>query len=200
MSDNELEKQELPLEEETEKTEKTEKTDRFDRKNKNKKIDVIKAIQALENKLTETEKKMDETVKELENTKDTFQRTLAEYDNFRKRSAKEKSDSYANGKTTAVTSLLSTLDVLEIALNTPCKDDEYKKGIEMVMSTAKANLADLGVEEIKAVGETFDPNFHAAVMQEAVEGTDTGIITRQLQKGYKMGDKVIRPSTVAVAQ
>lgn len=164
-----------------------------------KKIDVVKGIQMLEDKLCEAEGKLEQAAKEIAETKDSFQRTLAEYDNFRKRSVKEKTDSYNNGKISAVMALLPTLDVLEIAFNAPCTDEEYKKGLEMIFSTAKTSLANLGVEEIEAVGKPFDPNFHAAVMQESVEGTQSGVVTKQLQKGYKMGDKVIRHSTVAVS-
>lgn len=174
--------------------------DRAEKKGKGKRIDIAKAIQMLEDKLTQTDSKKVQAEKELADTKDKFQRALAEYDNFRKRSAKEKAESFANGKITAVMSLLPTLDVLEIALNSPCKDEEYKKGIEMVMSTAKASLAELGVQEIDSVGSIFNPKLHSAVMQEMAEGTPPGTITKQLQKGYTMGDKVIRPSTVAVAQ
>lgn len=187
MSEKDFENQKNPAE------------DKQDKKAKGKKIDIGKAIQALEDRLTATQDKLEETTNELAGTKDQFQRTLAEYDNFRKRSTKEKSDSYANGKITAVMSLLPTLDVLEIALTTPCKDEEYKKGIEMVMSTAKSSLASLGVQQIETVGAPFDPNLHSAVMQETIEGTESGIITKELQKGYKLDDKVIRASTVAVA-
>ncbi len=163
---------------------------------KEEKIDIEKTLENLVN----TEKKLEETVKELESTKDTFQRTLAEYDNFRKRTTKEKQENFAIGKIDAVKSLLPILDTLEIALAAPCKDDEYKKGIEMVMTTAKNTLTGMGVEEIESVGKEFDPNIHAAVMQEESSEFESGIVTKQFQKGYKMGDKIIRPATVAVAQ
>lgn len=166
------------------------------KKKKEEKIDIEKTLENLVN----TEKRLEETVKELESTKDTFQRTLAEYDNFRKRTTKEKQENFAIGKIDAVTSLLPILDTLEIALAAPCKDDDYKKGIEMVMTTAKNTLTNMGVEEIESVGKEFDPNIHAAVMQEESSEFESGIVTKQFQKGYRMGDKIIRPATVAVAQ
>ena len=100
----------------------------------------------------------------------------------------------------AVTALLPVLDTLEFALNAPCQDESYKKGIEMVMNQAMNAFNGMGVEKIEAVGKEFDPNFHAAVMQEESDEFESGFVTKELQKGYKMGDKVIRPSTVVVAQ
>lgn len=163
------------------------------------KIDVVKAIEALENQLTDSEKSLENVRKELDINKEVYQRTLAEYDNYRKRTSKEKAESYSSGKINAVEALLPVIDTLEMALNAPCKDDAYKKGIEMTMNSAINALKSLGVEVIDALDKPFDPNLHAAVMQESVEGKEAGIITKQLQKGYKLGDKVIRHATVAVS-
>ena len=124
---------------------------------------------------------------------DKYLRLYAEYDNYRKRTAKEKTENFALGKMQAVTTLLPVLDTLEFALNAPCQDESYKKGIEMVMNQAMNAFNAMGVEKIEAVGKEFDPNFHAAVMQEASEEFESGFVTKELQKGYKMGDKVIRP-------
>ena len=165
-------------------------------KKKDKKVDIKKTLENLLN----TEKKLEDAQKELDSTKDAFQRTLAEYDNYRKRTAKEKTENFNLGKIQAVTSLLPVLDTLEFALNAPCQDESYKKGIEMVMSQAMNAFNGMGVEKIEAVGTEFNPNFHAAVMQEESSEFESGFVTKELQKGYKMGDKVIRPSTVAVAQ
>ena len=163
------------------------------------KIDVVKGIETLETRLIESEKKLAETQKELEDTKGTFQRTLAEYDNYRKRTAKEKAETYNNGMINAVTNILPVLDTLEMALNAPCTDENYKKGIELTLTTAKNALTNMGSSEIDALNQEFDPNLHNAVMQESVEGTDAGICTKQFQKGYKLGDRVIRHSMVMVA-
>ncbi|MBE6894725.1 MAG: nucleotide exchange factor GrpE [Ruminococcaceae bacterium] len=167
-----------------------------EKKKKDKKVDIKKTLE----NLLETEKKLEETSKELDSTKDAFQRTLAEYDNYRKRTAKEKTENFNLGKIQAVTALLPVLDTLEFALNAPCQDESYKKGIEMVMTQAMNAFSGMGVEKIEAVGTEFNPNFHAAVMQEESEEFESGFVTKELQKGYKMGDKVIRPSTVVVAQ
>ena len=190
----------MPLEEMEETQPETqageETAEKADKKKKDKKVDIKKTLESLLN----TEKKLEEVQKELDSTKDSFQRTLAEYDNYRKRTAKEKTENFNLGKIQAVTNLLPVLDTLEFALNAPCQDESYKKGIEMVMTQAMNAFGNMGVEQIEAVGKEFDPNFHAAVMQEASEDFESGFVTKELQKGYKMGDKVIRPSTVAVAE
>ena len=170
--------------------------EKADKKKKEKKVDIKKTLESLLN----TEKKLEDTQKELDSTKDAFQRTLAEYDNYRKRTAKEKTENFTLGKIQAVTTLLPVLDTLEFALNAPCQDESYKKGIEMVMNQAMNAFNSMGVEKIEAVGTEFDPNFHAAVMQEASSEFESGFVTKELQKGYKMGEKVIRPSTVVVAE
>ena len=170
--------------------------EKTEKKKKDKKVDIKKTLE----NLLETEKKLETAQNELASTKDAFQRTLAEYDNYRKRTAKEKTENFSLGKIQAVTTLLPVLDTLEFALNAPCQDEGYKKGIEMVMTQAMNAFSSMGVEPIKSVGKEFDPNFHAAVMQEESEEFESGFVTKELQKGYKMGDKVIRPSTVVVAQ
>ena len=170
--------------------------EKADKKKKDKKVDIKKTLE----NLLAVEKQLEDTQKELDSTKDAFQRTLAEYDNYRKRTAKEKTENFTLGKIQAVTALLPVLDTLEFALNAPCQDESYKKGIEMVMTQAMNAFNGMGVEKIEAVGTEFDPNFHAAVMQEASEEFESGFVTKELQKGYKMGEKVIRPSTVVVAE
>lgn len=190
----------MPLEEMEETQAETqageEPAEKADKKKKDKKVDIKKTLESLLN----TEKKLEEVQKELDSTKDSFQRALAEYDNYRKRTAKEKTENFNLGKIQAVTNLLPVLDTLEFALNAPCQDESYKKGIEMVMTQAMNAFSNMGVEQIESVGKEFDPNFHAAVMQEASEEFESGFVTKELQKGYKMGDKVIRPSTVVVAE
>ena len=163
------------------------------------KIDVVKGIEMLETALIESEKKLETVTKELEDTKNTFQRTLAEYDNYRKRTAKEKADNYNAGKVDAVKGILQMLDTLEMALAAPCSDENYKKGIELTYTTAMNSLKALGVEQIEALDQPFDPNFHNAVMQQETDGVEAGIVVNVFQKGYKMGDKIIRAATVVVS-
>ncbi len=160
---------------------------------------VVMTVEELQARYEDSKLKLETTEKELDNTKNAFQRTLAEYDNYRKRTAKEKTETYNNGLTNAITNILPVLDTLEMALNAPCTDENYKKGIELTLTTAKNALANMGVSEIDAMGKEFDPNLHNAVMQETVDGTEAGICTKQFQKGYKLNDKVIRFATVAVS-
>ena len=164
------------------------------------KIDVVKGIETLETALIESEKKLEAATKELEDTKNTFQRTLAEYDNYRKRTTKEKADNYNAGRTDAVKAILPMLDTLEMALAAPCSDENYKKGIELTYTTAMNSLKNMGVEQIDALNQPFDPNFHNAVMQQETEGVEPGIVVNVFQKGYKMGDKIIREATVVVSR
>ena len=163
------------------------------------KIDVVKGIEMLETALIESEKKLEAATKELEDTKNTFQRTLAEYDNYRKRTTKEKADNYNAGRTDAVKAILPMLDTLEMALAAPCSDENYKKGIELTYTTAMNSLKNMGVEQIDALNQPFDPNFHNAVMQQETESVEPGIVVNVFQKGYKMGDKIIREATVVVS-
>ena len=163
------------------------------------KIDVVKGIEMLETALIESEKKLEAATKELEETKNTFQRTLAEYDNYRKRTTKEKADNYNAGRTDAVKAILPMLDTLEMALAAPCSDENYKKGIELTYTTAMNSLKNMGVEQIDALNQPFDPNFHNAVMQQETDGVEPGIVVNVFQKGYKMGDKIIREATVVVS-
>ena len=163
------------------------------------KIDVVKGIEMLETALIESEKKLETVTKELEDTKNTFQRTLAEYDNYRKRTTKEKADNYNAGKMDAVKGILQMLDTLEMALAAPCSDENYKKGIELTYTTAMNSLNALGVEQIDALNQPFDPNFHNAVMQQETEGVEPNTVVNVFRKGYKMGDKIIRAATVVVS-
>ena len=126
-------------------------------------------------------------------------RLAAEYDNFRKRTSKEKEQSYGNGKADAVTKMLPIYDNLERALNQPTEDAAYKKGVEMTMAELLKILGSLGVEVFGQVGDTFDPNLHNAVMHLDSEAHDENVITQVFQKGFKMGDKIVRFAMVQVA-
>ena len=126
-------------------------------------------------------------------------RLAADYDNFRKRSIKEKEQSYGNGKADAVEKLLPVYDNLERALNQPTEDAAYKKGVEMTMTQLVSILNGLGVEIFGQVGETFDPNLHNAVMHTEDDSVAENTITQVFQKGFKMGDKIVRFAMVQVA-
>ena len=131
--------------------------------------------------------------------RDAHLRVAAEYDNFRKRTLKEKEQSYANGKADAVEKLLPVYDNLERALNQPTEDAAYKKGVEMTMTQLVSIFAGLGVEIFGNPGDTFDPNIHNAVMHIEEEGTPENTITQVFQKGFKLGEKIVRFAMVQVA-
>ncbi len=130
---------------------------------------------------------------------DSYLRLAADYDNFRKRSQKEKEQSYGNGKADAVEKLLPVYDNLERALQQETEDAAYKKGVEMTMTQLVSIFNGLGVEIFGQVGETFDPNIHNAVMHTEEEGVEENTITQVFQKGFKLGEKIVRFAMVQVA-
>ena len=131
--------------------------------------------------------------------RDAHLRIAAEYDNFRKRTVKEKDAAYGNGKADAVAKILPVYDNLERALNQPTEDAAYKKGVEMTMTELVKILNGLGVEIFGTVGETFDPNLHNAVMHTEDESLGENVLAQVFQKGFKIGDKVVRFAMVQVA-
>jgi len=130
---------------------------------------------------------------------DAHLRLAAEYDNFRKRTAKEKEMSYANGKADAVEKLLPVYDNLSRAMNQETADAAYKKGVEMTMNELVKILTGLGVEIFGAVGDEFDPNLHNAVMHTEDDSVAENTITQVFQQGFKMGEKIVRFAMVQVA-
>ena len=130
---------------------------------------------------------------------DAYLRLAADYDNFRKRTIKEKEQSYGNGKADAVEKLLPVYDNLERALNQPTQDEAYKKGVEMTMTQLVGIFTGLGVEIFGNVGDTFDPNIHNAVMHIDDESMGENVITQVFQKGFKLGQKIVRFAMVQVA-
>ena len=130
---------------------------------------------------------------------DAYLRLAADYDNFRKRTVKEKEASYGNGKADAVEKLLPVYDNLERALNQPTQDEAYKKGVEMTMTQLVSIFTGLGVEIFGEVGDVFDPNIHNAVMHTEDENAAENTITQVFQKGFKLGEKIVRFAMVQVA-
>ena len=131
--------------------------------------------------------------------RDAHLRLAAEYDNFRKRTVKEKEASYGNGKADAVAKMLPVYDNLERALNQSTEDAAYKKGVELTMNELVKILTSLGVEIFGNVGEAFDPNLHNAVMHIDSEELEENTISQVFQKGFKVGEKVVRFAMVQVA-
>ena len=130
---------------------------------------------------------------------DSFLRLAADYDNFRTRTVKEKEQSYGNGKADAIAKLLPVYDNLERALSQETQDAAYKKGVEMTMTQLESILEGMGVEVFGKKGDVFDPNLHNAVMHTEEEGVEENTITLVFQKGFKLGDKIIRFAMVQVA-
>ncbi len=130
---------------------------------------------------------------------DAYLRLCADYDNFRKRTVKEKEQSYGNGKADAVEKLLPVYDNLERALNQPTEDAAYKKGVEMTFNQLIGIFEGLGVQIFGEVGEVFDPNIHNAVMHTEDENAQENTVTQVFQKGFRLGDKIVRYAMVQVA-
>ena len=131
--------------------------------------------------------------------RDAHLRIAAEYDNFRKRTIKEKEASYGNGKADAVAKMLPVYDNLERALNQETTDAAYKKGVEMTMNELVKIFTGLGVEIFGNAGDAFDPNLHNAVMHTEDESLGENTISMVFQKGFKIGEKVVRFAMVQVA-
>ena len=147
----------------------------------------------------EAQEPVNEYKEKYEREHDTLLRLAAEYDNFRKRSAKEKDASYSNGKADTLAKLLPVYDNLERALNQQCEDAAYKKGVEMTMNELVKIFTTLGVEIFGNVGDAFDPNLHNAVMHIDSEELGENVISQVFQKGFKIGEKVVRFAMVQVA-
>ena len=129
---------------------------------------------------------------------DRYLRLAAEYDNYRKRSARERESIYSDVRADTVTKFLPVYDNLARALEQSTADEAYRKGVELIMTQFKDILSRLGVTEIDAVGQKFDPALHNAVMHDTDEEKGEGEIVQERQKGFKMGDKVIRFAMVKV--
>lgn len=155
-----------------------------------------------ENKKEEVVKEAGELVKtkqELEETTDRLKRIMAEFENYKKRSGKEREMLYNSLLADIVSSFLPVIDNLEKAAEAKTDDENYKQGLELVLKQFKDVLVKFGVEEIKTVGETFDPEVHEAVSSVQDETKGEKEIVQEFRKGYKVGTKVIRHSMVIVA-
>ena len=128
-----------------------------------------------------------------------FLRLAAEYDNYRKRTAKEKESIWADAKASVVASFLPVYDNLERALKQDTADEAYKKGVEMTMNQLKEILSKLGITEIPALGQPFDPKLHNAVMHVEDESLGENVVAAVFQAGFQCGEKVIRFAMVQVA-
>ena len=145
--------------------------------------------------------KLDAAEKNANQAKDQLLRMAAEYENYRKRSTREADQKFNDGVSYAVNQIIPILDTLDMAANAPTTDENYKKGVTMTLDKAAKALSALHVEEIEALGKPFDPNFMNAVQQiPAPDGQESGTVITVYQKGYKLGDKIVRHATVVVAE
>lgn len=142
----------------------------------------------------------DKVAEELSAVKEQLVRTMAEYDNFRKRSQREKDALRTDIIVNVTSKFLPVMDNLERALSADCTDENYKSGVQMIYDSFMETLKNLGVEEIESDGADFSPNLHQAVQKIQSETVESGKVAQTFAKGYKIGDKVIRFAVVAVAE
>lgn len=163
--------------------------------------DVEKEVNQTEKKDSKGENKNKEVVpkQDYDELDDRYKRILAEFENFKKRSAKEREGLYNSILSDVIEVILPVVDNLENAAKVETKDESYKQGVELVLKQFKDVLTSKGIEEIKAIGETFDPSLHEAVgsVQDDTKGEKE--IVQEYRKGYKIGNRVIRHSMVVVA-
>ncbi len=165
--------------------------------------DDLNDIEKEKEKEESTNEIIDEEIKdpkdiEIAKLKDQMLRQLAEYDNYRKRTAKERLEITADTISKTVTEFLPVIDNLERALNHTCTDENFKKGVEMIYESFIETLGKLGVETIETDGKEFNPSLHQAVQQVESDEMESGLVFETFQKGYKIGEKIIRFAMVAV--
>ena len=137
---------------------------------------------------------------ELDELDDRYKRVFAEFENYKKRTQKEREGLYNSVLGDIIVNMLPILDNLQMAVNAECKDEGYKQGVELVEKQFKEFLSKNNVEEIPAVGEVFDPSVHEAVSRVIDDAKQSGEIVQEYRKGYKLGSKVLRHSMVVVNQ
>ena len=154
-----------------------------------------------EEKIASLEEENASLGKKIAEMEDRFLRKVAEFDNYRKRTDREKLESFSNGAGKTLQSMLPVLDSLELAAATECSDENYKKGVDLTVGLMNATLEKLGVTRMEALGKPFDPQFHNAIMTEpAGEGQESGTVSKVFQNGYMLDGKCIRPAMVAVTE
>jgi molecular chaperone GrpE len=147
----------------------------------------------------ERDKQIEKLQNELNETKDRYLRILAEYDNYRKRTAKEKTEAYSDAAAKVISEFLSVIDNFERALAVQTSDESFKNGMQMIFNQYCDILKKLGVEEIDALNKPFDPALHNAINQVEDENFEPNTVCQVFQKGYTLNGKVIRHAMVAVA-
>ncbi len=142
---------------------------------------------------------MEKLQAELADASDRLLRTVAEYDNFRKRSARERENLYPEAEAGIIARFLTLYDNFDRAVEAPCSDSEYQKGMELIHKSFAEVLESLGVEAVGSEGDTFDPNLHNAVMHVEDETLGENVVAQVLQKGWRRGEKILRYAMVKTA-
>lgn len=167
--------------------------------NKEEVKDVEEKVKNEEHHKGKCKEELQKKQEELDELTDRYKRVMAEFENYKKRSCKERENLYGSILGDVVEAVLPVLDNLENASKVETKDENYKQGVELVLKQFKDVLKSKGVEEIEAIGTTFDPELHEAVSSVQDESKESQEIVQEYRKGYKFGNKVIRHSMVVVA-
>lgn len=157
------------------------------------------SAEATDGESDDSEPEIDPMEQALQAEKDKYMRLFAEFDNFRKRTAKEKSETYQDAVANTVLAMLPAVDSFERAMEAPCTDEAYRSGMEKIYSQMTAIMTKLGVEEIPALNEPFDPKVHNAIRQVEDENFGESTVCEVYQKGYRLGDRIVRCAMVSVA-
>lgn len=168
-------------------------------KKKNEEVNEAVEPEVIETPVEESRSEVDALKAELDAKNDLLLRTAAEFDNYKRRTEKERIALSEYVKASTIKALLPTLDNIDRSANVSPDTPEYAKGIEMIIRQLREAVAGLGLAEIEAEGAPFDPELHEAVMHIEDESMEENVVAEVLQKGYKVGDTVIRPAMVKVA-
>ena len=199
MADNKDEKKTAPQQEQEVKEEVKEETKSAEVPEETKDEEKDKKSKKDEKKADKKEEKKPSQADELKTANDKYLRLMAEYDNYRKRSQKEKEGLYGDIKSDTVSKFLPVYDNLVRALAQSTEDEAYRKGVEMIMNQFNTTLEKLGVSRIESLGQKFDPSLHNAVMHVEDENLGENVVAVELQKGYTYKDSIVRHSMVQVA-
>lgn len=175
-------------------------------KEKSKSKDKVKAsegnsdenVSKEESELSNLKETISKAEKALEEAKDQYLRLMAEYQNYRNRTAEEKKKIYGDAKVDCIKELLTVADTFDRAVEAECSDETYKKGVELTYNQLKKSFEKLGIKEVSPLGEEFDPNLHSAIRQIEDGDFEENKVCEVYQKGYILGDRLIRPAVVAV--
>lgn len=156
-------------------------------------------MNALQEEVNDLKSKLEDSEKKISDDNEKYLRLCAEYDNYRKRTSKEKLEIFSDSTIKCIAEILPVLDNFERAFESPCTDESFKSGMQMIYNQFRDSLIKIGVSEMELVGTEFDPNLHNAIKQVEDENFGENTICEVFQKGYMYNDKVIRHAVVAVA-